>query len=150
MTTTTAVHITPKIFITELRKIIKEVGPDYVYRNTPGASQLPNCSYVCSSNDGHEEKGCLIGRILENLGVDRTVLAEMDVLGTINLSQVLGLLKTNGITWDKVALAMATSAQFNQDNSVKYGELMKQIKLSRSFALTAEEWAANYVDDLPS
>ena len=97
---------------TELRRLAA-AQPDFVYNDT---GRTVKCSYIHGIIEGPENKGCIFGQALQNLGVPAEELREPDPIRPL----------WNDLNSEKCPLSWG-SVQSEQDHGASWGEAIKEL-----------------------
>lgn len=108
---TTTIHLTTEGVMSQLRIIVSQLGPKYVYSLNSAHPNDPSCRYV------YEGKiSCLVGRILYDLG------APMDWFQEGPVDTLLTGWKAQGwATWEDGVRELLQRVQGAQDSKHPYG-----------------------------
>lgn len=112
--------ITDKTVMTTLREVVAE-RPDFVYKAQTTYSDddaTPMCGYVHTNENGAKVCGCLVGHVLNRLGVPLDTLAEYEGKGAEYVVEGLDLnlsRQTARVLW---------IAQDEQDRGKPWGEAL--------------------------
>lgn len=110
----------------EMRAIAAQ-SPNFVYRaQDPSIQEEDQCSYLGMSRDRHNEgRPCIVGQALQNLGVTRDHLDDVEGRSAfIALTWLLGLNNSHTVTADRT-LNKIGLVQAHQDNGASWGEAIK-------------------------
>lgn len=102
--------------------VIEKFGVEHVY----DSDGLGGCWYVVHDENGQPEPACLVGQVLWGLGVDPSILEEMNDSGPINTHGNLDLLERAGVEIHVEAVAILRRAQCTQDIGGDWGTALSQ------------------------
>jgi hypothetical protein len=107
-----------------LREVVQEAGSRHM---DPNAGKSGGCKYVAI--DDKDKPECIIGRALHHLGVEISVLREMDC----SLEPVIevggsSVLSNHDVTMDPGARVLFTAAQTAQDKSEMWGDALEKVE----------------------
>lgn len=116
--------VTTKDLIDEVRKVA-DAEPDYSYQDNTG-TELGKCSYFGRTVGVEEGNPCIIGKALGNLGVDMSVVREMEGKGE---DPAIKSLFREGMTdvevVDSKDINWLASVQSKQDLGMSWAETVK-------------------------
>lgn len=110
-------------------EIVKAVGPNFLYTNmsgeTPSEDTLVSCYYM----HGPEKPGCVVGRILFELGVNASDLHAYE--GNRAYSMVAGLIGDNRVTVDTEDISSyLQDMQIVQDGGGTWAKAFEQAEIN--------------------
>lgn len=108
-----SIHITLDEVLRQIRVIVNETGPKYVYSVTGAVAGDPTCRYVHNG-----EISCMVGRILHNLGAPLIWFSEGPVSGLLALWK-----DRKRATWEPRVLELLQRVQGAQDAKYPYGSV---------------------------
>lgn len=118
--------VTSKDLVEEVRRVA-EAEPDYNYQDNTGA-EMGTCSYFGRTVGVEEGNPCIIGKALGNLGVDMSVVREMEKKGedpTIKALLEDGLIDVEVV--DIKDTTWLASVQNRQDLGMNWADSVKSI-----------------------
>lgn len=127
-------HIKPQEALAALREVVQRVGRDHVDVN---AGKTSGCKYVRIGGDVPE---CIVGRVLHRMGVEISVLRQMDaddepVIETGGSA----ILSHNEVSMDHRARTLLATAQGLQDKGKTWGEALDEVeRIAQGLAVTVE------------
>jgi len=118
------INLTYNLVLRAAEAAVEYRGAGYVYTNPIG--NRDKCYYVHPFEDGVKVPGCIVGWILDSLGID---ISGLDAVGTADI--VLPHLMQSGVIggYEKEAAHFLHALQRKQDGGLSWGEAFHGSKL---------------------
>jgi hypothetical protein len=125
-------HIKPQEALAALREVVEDAGRDHVDVN---AGETSGCKYVRIGGDVPE---CIVGRVLHHMGVEISVLRQMD-LDDEPVIETGGsaILSHHEVSMDHRARILLATAQGLQDKGKNWGATLDEVeRVARDLVVT--------------